>query len=372
MKSETQTAGTATADKPATEPSTEQQTGLQQTPPAGAPAATTKVPIRMGVAPQSLDEAWRMSQFMAQSEMVPKQYHNRPADVLVGIQYGMELGFAPMQALQSIAVINGRPSVWGDGFMALIIASPLCRDHDEYYEVDGARVETVDVADLAKDTTAAVATFWRHGKTLPVTRRFSVGQAKKAGLWGKQGPWQTYPDRMLRWRAVSWAGRDAFPDLLRGITTAEEARDLPPGDAIDLPPAQPVQPRRASEARTTTEPPTRTSSPASPTATETTPAPANGQELRGLKITHTAFVRPKGLEPYYEVTAITASGTEKGFLTRDEQVYKEAASFEGTDHQVAAGVHQAKLGDRPVTVLDRIVIDEGAAPAPENGALFAE
>src|SRR3989442_1378303 len=117
----------------------------EEIPPADPPAASTsqeiattpaaavpsKVPVQMGLAPKSLEEAWRMSQFMAQSEMVPKQYRNKPADVLVGIQYGMELGFAPMQALQSIAVINGRPSVWGDGFLALIMCSPLYQDHQE-------------------------------------------------------------------------------------------------------------------------------------------------------------------------------------------------------------------------------------------------
>jgi hypothetical protein len=55
----------------------------------------------------------------------------------------MELGFMPMQALQSIAVVNGRPSVWGDGFLALIMSSPLYLDHDEYYEVDGERRDGV-------------------------------------------------------------------------------------------------------------------------------------------------------------------------------------------------------------------------------------
>ena len=69
---------------------------------------------------------------MAKSELVPKAFRNKPEDVLVAIQLGTEIGFAPMQALQSIAVINGRPSVWGDGFLALIMASPLYRDHDEY------------------------------------------------------------------------------------------------------------------------------------------------------------------------------------------------------------------------------------------------
>jgi hypothetical protein len=189
-------------------------------------APPSKTPARIGVAPTTLDEGWRLAQMMAKSDLVPKSFRGHPEDVLVAIQLGTEIGFAPVQALQSIAVINGRPSVWGDGFLALIMGSALYRDHDEYYEVDGQRVEGLTADTLKKDTTAAVCTFYRRGKPEPVTRRFTVGQAKKALLLDKRDtPWITYPDRMLLMRARSWAGRDCFPDLLRGIRTAEEALD---------------------------------------------------------------------------------------------------------------------------------------------------
>ena len=206
-------------------------------------APTSKTPARIGIAPTTLDEGWRLAQMMAKSDLVPKSFRNHPEDVLVAIQLGTEIGFAPMQALQSIAVINGRPSVWGDGFLALIMASPLYRDHDEYYEVDGQRRNGLTAEDLKKDTTAAVCTFYRHGKAQPVTRGFTVAQAKKAQLLGKDGPWQSYPDRMLLMRARSWAGRDCFPDLLRGIRTAEEALDA--RETIDAPIVREV--RRVSE-----------------------------------------------------------------------------------------------------------------------------
>jgi len=199
--------------------------------PATVPAttATPKTPLRMGMAPTNIDEGWRMSQVLAKSDLVPKNFRNKPEDILVAIQMGVEIGFAPMQALQSIAVINGRPSVWGDGFLALIMGSPLYREHDEYYEVNSQRVEGLTADALTKDDTAAVCTFWRKGKPEPVTRRFSIAQAKKAQLFDKRDtPWQTYPDRMLLMRARSWAGRDCFPDLLRGIRTAEEALDERP------------------------------------------------------------------------------------------------------------------------------------------------
>jgi hypothetical protein len=196
--------------------------------PAAAPLAPRdKTPVRMGVAPTTIDEAWRLSQYLANSDIVPKQYVRKPGDVLVAMQMGMELGFSPMQALQSIAVINGRAAVWGDGLLALIVASGLYQDHDEFFEVDGERRDGLVADDLKKDTTSAVCIFLRHHKATPITARFSIGQAKKAGLWTKEGPWITYPDRMLKMRARGFAARDGFSDLLRGVKTAEELYDTP-------------------------------------------------------------------------------------------------------------------------------------------------
>lgn len=165
------------------------------------------------LAPRTFDEALRFAELIAQTNMVPQAYRGKPADVLVAIQMGAELGLAPMQALQNIAVINGRPSVWGDALLAIVRASPLCEDVQE--EVRGQGDDLVAIC-IAKRRNAS-----------PVTATFSVADAKRAGLWGKAGPWQTYPRRMLQMRARGFALRDAFPDLLRGLITAEEALDIP-------------------------------------------------------------------------------------------------------------------------------------------------
>lgn len=385
MKTERPGPGTAVAEK-TTEPPAEQQQESQALAPAAAaaPAVTTaneKVPIKMGLAPTSLDEAWRMANFMSKSGLVPKNYQNAPNDILVAIQYGMELGFAPMQSLQSIAVINGKPGIYGDGFMALIMSSPLYADHDEYYEVDGKQVDALTIEDLKKPNTAAVCTFWRRGKQTPVTRKFSVGQAIKAQLLGKQGPWSTYPDRMLRWRAVSWAGRDAFPDLMRGVKTAEELLDISDDDAIEtVARPEPVQPRRASQAATTAgEPPTPQPVAAVPPASNPPQSEPKNDDIdeivKGLRVTRTSFVRPReaGEEPFYLIEMISTTNRPFQFITRDEQLYKDAASFEGESHQVVIGVRdeQPKRKDAR-RILARIGIYEnvGAAEQPSSGELF--
>jgi hypothetical protein len=163
--------------------------------------------------PQSFQELVRFAEMAAGSDLMPRDYKGKPANIMLAVQMGSELGLSPMQAVQNIAVVNGRPSVWGDALLGLVLNSPKCQDVSETMTGDG-------------ETRAATCTVKRAGSTDTV-RTFSVADAKKAGLWGKQGPWQQYPDRMLQMRARGFALRDSFPDVLRGLITAEEAQDIP-------------------------------------------------------------------------------------------------------------------------------------------------
>lgn len=162
-----------------------------------------------GFNPGSLEEAMRYAGELAKSDLIPKDYIGKPGNILVAMQWGAEIGLKPLQSLQSIAVINGRPTIWGDNALALVLASPLC--------------EYVDESD--SDGTKGVCRVKRRGEPDHV-QIFTQEDAKKAGLWGKAGPWTTYPARMLKMRARSWALRDKFTDVLRGLGITEEARDI--------------------------------------------------------------------------------------------------------------------------------------------------
>lgn len=165
-----------------------------------------------GLALQTIDEAMTFGKLLAGSSFVPKDFRDRPADCVLAVQHGAELGLGPMQSVQSIAVVNGRPSIYGDAAIALVKGSPVCEYIAERIEGDG-------------DQMAAICEAKRRGDPQPTVSTFAVADAKKAGLWGKTGPWQTYPRRMLQMRARGFALRDAFPDVLRGLVTAEEAQD---------------------------------------------------------------------------------------------------------------------------------------------------
>lgn len=161
------------------------------------------------LSPRSFDEALRLSDYLAGSTLVPKDFKGNPGNCLIAIQWGMEVGLKPMQALQNIAVINGRPSLWGDAVIALVRASPLC----EYVtETDDGHTATCKVK--------------RRGQP-EECRTFSMDDAKAAGLSGKEGPWRQYPKRMRQMRARAFACRDVFPDVLKGMPVAEEVMDIP-------------------------------------------------------------------------------------------------------------------------------------------------
>lgn len=164
-------------------------------------------PSHSDYALKSYDEQMRFCEIVSKSSLCPKTYQGSPYDVFIACQMGSDLGLKPLQALQNIAVINGRPCLWGDGALAVVMSHPHFLDSNEHFEGD-----------------IAVCVISRKNKS-PIERRFSIDDAKKAGLWSKQGPWSSYPTRMLQMRARGFAMRDCFPDALRGIGIVEEVQD---------------------------------------------------------------------------------------------------------------------------------------------------
>jgi hypothetical protein len=201
----------------------------------------TNLTTTKGFAPATLGEAMEFSNMLAKSAMVPKNYQGKPEDVLVAVQWGYEIGLAPMQALQNISVINGKPSVYGDAAMALVQASAVCEDIEEYFENEGT------------PNPIAVCVAKRKNRK-QVIAKFSVEDAKRAGLWNKQGPWSSYPKRMMQMRARGFALRDAFPDVLKGLITAEEAHDYPDQPAKDITPRETMRNPLDALAPPTTDP----------------------------------------------------------------------------------------------------------------------
>jgi hypothetical protein len=149
----------------------------------------------------------KVAETLSKSNVIPKDYKGKPEDIFVAIAMGYQLGFPVEQALQDIAVINGRPSVWGDGLLALALSNPLCESIKEEPIYEGGVI------------TGYKCTVKRKGHE-PHIKSFTIQQAKQAGLLGKPGPWTQYPERMLQMRARQ-AIKDKFAESLRGLRVVE-------------------------------------------------------------------------------------------------------------------------------------------------------
>ena len=170
----------------------------------------TNMPVgRNGMELTNFSEVWRFASCLAKSGLAPKGLE-QTEQIVIALEMGFELGLPPMAAMQNIAVINGRPMVFGDVPLAVCRASGL---FDEK-----AFVETI--TKQGNVLTATCTCKRKDGN--PITRTFDMEDAKTAQLTEKPGPWKQYPKRMLQMRARAWALRDAFADVLRGCKIREE------------------------------------------------------------------------------------------------------------------------------------------------------
>lgn len=165
------------------------------------------------IAPNNFEHYYRIANMMSKSEMVPKAYKDKPQDVLIAMEMGVSLGMGPLQAIQNIAVINGKPCLYGDGILA------VCSGHPDF-----ENILEEQIIDAQRKTIGYKCTVNRRGRS-PISQSFTNEQAQVAGLWGRQGPWKQYPERMLQMRARGFALRDSFADALGGVRIAEEVQD---------------------------------------------------------------------------------------------------------------------------------------------------
>lgn len=171
----------------------------------------------------TMESQMKFSEVVCKSGLCPAGL-NTAEKVFVAVQWGKELGLSPMVAVNNVAVINGKPSLSTDAMHAIAKSNPAYNG-----------CEWVELTDKAAECILHV----RHnGYTEDVRSRYTIEDAEKADLLKKDN-WKKYPMRMLKHRCLSYALRDAFPELLSGIYTTEELngddniRDITPPQTFD-------------------------------------------------------------------------------------------------------------------------------------------
>lgn len=163
------------------------------------------------IAVEGFDGLYRLAQTYEKAGMIPSGVRGA-TQFMICLVAGYEAGLPFSFIAKNVTCINNKPCIYGDGLVALARASGRCEYINESLRGEG-------------DGLVAICETKRKGDTHPVVRSFSVADAKKAGLWGKTGPWTNYPNRMLQMRARSYALRDAYADVIGGMSMAEEEQD---------------------------------------------------------------------------------------------------------------------------------------------------
>jgi len=181
------------------------------------------------IVPKSIEEVFRLAEGICKADLAPSSYSRDASKVMIGLMKALELGAPPLQGLAGIAIINGRPAVWGDLAVALCQSKGLLVNHSVEW-----------TGEYPNDDFGCTYKVWRKGQENPYVGTFTIGDAKTAKLWAnpQKMPWVQYPKRMLANRARAFALRDGFADHLAGMAIAEEAMDMPPArDTATAPPA---------------------------------------------------------------------------------------------------------------------------------------
>ncbi len=163
--------------------------------------------------PATIDAAKDLAKTLANSGLVPAAYAGKPDMILIAGAMGHRLGLDIFSAMAGIAVINNRPTLWGDAMLG------ICQNRTDW---GGMQVVRDDA------TGSCVVTITRKGHPSPYVGSFSMEEAQRAGLAEKAGPWKQYPQRMIELRARSYALRSAYADALSGFHSREEMEDVEP------------------------------------------------------------------------------------------------------------------------------------------------
>ncbi len=150
----------------------------------------------------------------AKSDAAMKCYQDKPANAIVAVMYGYELGMEPITSLNNIYIINNRPALFAECIHGLVKSSKVC----EYVHFKYIGTEYDD--DFGVQVTSK-----RKDDTEPLVSQFTVADAKKANLWGNRDSWVKYPKRLLFARSLSFNLQDNFPDITKGIKTYEVVAD---------------------------------------------------------------------------------------------------------------------------------------------------
>ena len=173
---------------------------------------------------QAFEDAQRIAKALASSSLVPQQFQGQQglANTLVALEIAGRMGLSPLQVMQNLHIIHGRPS-WSSQFIIALI-NGCGRFEPLQYELSGKGEDMACRCVAVEKATGKTVT----GPTVSMAMARAEGWSTKTG-----SKWKTMPELMLRYRAAAMFGRLYVPDLLVGIQSQEEVVDIEPVTVSD-------------------------------------------------------------------------------------------------------------------------------------------
>ena len=205
---------------------------------------------------------------LAPSTILPSAYRGNAANAFVAAETGAALGLEPLQALASIAVINGRATLSSDLMAAVIRRAG----------------HTLRIVENSPESVTATL-IRADDKKFEFTVTWDKDKAVKAGLWGQRGPWSQYPTQMLRARAITEVARQGASEALMGMiyspedfgATITDTGEVLEAEIVDDAPAKPAP---AAKPKPTAKP---AAAPSQPATLDKPLTPAQASVAKGLE-----------------------------------------------------------------------------------------
>jgi hypothetical protein len=207
-------------------------------------AVATQPPVSAFSSIEAFESIQRMAQLLSSSQLIPKEYQKNVPNCVIAMEMANRIGTSPLPVMQSLIIVNGRPTWAAQWIIAAVNStgkfSPLRFDiSDEGPEEKVEYTYFVDRkprkgAELIHNRTCRAWCIEKAtGERLQSTE-ISIRMSVQEGWFSKPGSkWQTMPEQMLQYRAAAFFGRLYAPEVLLGMPTSDEARDVHDLNTVD-------------------------------------------------------------------------------------------------------------------------------------------
>lgn len=134
--------------------------------------------------------------------VMPKGIDTLPK-MVVALQTGRELGLQPIEALNSIYFVNGKPSIYGEAVPLQIMRAG--------HTIKWGKCNSEE----------ATVTIIRGDNGNEMTQTFTMAEARERG-YTSNPIYKKYPENMLKWRVLGMVAKFIAPDALHGIGIKED------------------------------------------------------------------------------------------------------------------------------------------------------